>query len=194
MRADAGGCPAATHFLLLRQKKSNQRKGDPTSGSFRCATGNLRCSIPPAGKTTRLWLKQVFPLDAVSISAPRPSLHGVGEQIRIGFGEPQARSACGESSDFVFVFLPPNPWRGAEKHRARRIRAETCLSRRRVVSDPGWTEHRRVPRRGRRTGSPFFSLGFFGEAKKSNSPAGATPGLVVKGTTAYSAQTTRGQP
>jgi hypothetical protein len=26
----AGGSPAASHFLLLRQKKSNQRKGDPT--------------------------------------------------------------------------------------------------------------------------------------------------------------------
>ncbi|MDO8370443.1 MAG: hypothetical protein Q7T39_00805, partial [Polaromonas sp.] len=26
-------------------------------------------------------------------------------------------------------------------------------------------------------GSPFFSLGFFGEAKKSASPAGARPGL-----------------
>ena len=25
----AGGCPAASHFLLLRQKESNQRKGDP---------------------------------------------------------------------------------------------------------------------------------------------------------------------
>ena len=25
----AGGSPAASHFLLLRQKESNQRKGDP---------------------------------------------------------------------------------------------------------------------------------------------------------------------
>jgi hypothetical protein len=25
----AGGCPAASYFLLLRQKESNPRKGDP---------------------------------------------------------------------------------------------------------------------------------------------------------------------
>jgi hypothetical protein len=25
----AGGCPAASHFFLLRQRKSNQKEGDP---------------------------------------------------------------------------------------------------------------------------------------------------------------------
>ena len=29
-------------------------------------------------------------------------------------------------------------------------------------------------------GSPFFSLGFFGEAKKSKSPAGASPGIFAR--------------
>ncbi|MGB4117476.1 MAG: hypothetical protein WBK51_13125, partial [Polaromonas sp.] len=32
------------------------------------------------------------------------------------------------------------------------------------------------PRSGPDCGSPFFSLGFFGEEKKSKSPAGASPG------------------
>ena len=45
----------------------------------------------------------------------------------------------------------------------------------------GCAEHRRLPRRaaaGTQTvGSPFFWVLFFGEAKKSTSPAGATPGL-----------------
>jgi hypothetical protein len=36
------------------------------------------------------------------------------------------------------------------------------------------------PRSGPDCGSPFFSLGFFGEAKKSKSPAGASPGSYVK--------------
>jgi hypothetical protein len=36
----AGGSPAASHFLLLRQKESNQRKGDPNPPSLR---DPLRC-------------------------------------------------------------------------------------------------------------------------------------------------------
>ncbi|MET3394209.1 hypothetical protein ABIC33_004883 [Variovorax sp. 1140] len=47
--------------------------------------------------------------------------------------------------------------------------------------DPAKCEHRRLPRsaaKGSQTvGSPFFCLRFFGEAKKSRSPAGASPGL-----------------
>ena len=38
------------------------------------------------------------------------------------------------------------------------------------------------PRSGPDCGSPFFSLGFFGEAKKSKSPAGASPGMLARGT------------
>ena len=33
------------------------------------------------------------------------------------------------------------------------------------------------PKNSQTIGSPFFSLGFFGDAKKSKSPAGARPGL-----------------
>ena len=39
----AGGCPAATHFSLLRQRKVSKRKATRLSGSRRCASGNLRC-------------------------------------------------------------------------------------------------------------------------------------------------------
>ena len=49
--------------------------------------------------------------------------------------------------------------------------------------DPTLNEHRSVPvakRRDSDCGSPFFSLGFFGEAKKSKSPAGASPGRLMK--------------
>ena len=35
------------------------------------------------------------------------------------------------------------------------------------------------PQSGPGCGSPFFSLGFFGEAKKSKSPAGASLGMLV---------------
>ncbi len=39
----AGGCPAATHFSLLRQRKVSKRKATRLSGSLRFASGNLRC-------------------------------------------------------------------------------------------------------------------------------------------------------
>ena len=44
---------------------------------------------------------------------------------------------------------------------------------------PAQTEQRSEPSRsdGEAFGSPFFCLLFFGEAKKSESPAGARPGL-----------------
>jgi len=37
----AGGSPAASHFFLLRQRKSNQKEGDPGLPPLR---GTLRCS------------------------------------------------------------------------------------------------------------------------------------------------------
>ena len=37
----AGGSPAASNFLLLRQKKVTKEKATRLSGSLRCATGNL---------------------------------------------------------------------------------------------------------------------------------------------------------
>ena len=78
----------------------------------------------------------------------------------------------------------PHPSGWTEERRQKRIRAGTCLRRSRVfVPDPAFDEHRRLPRsaaQGTQTiGSPFFSLGFFGEAKKSKSPAGASPGLLA---------------
>ena len=61
---------------------------------------------------------------------------------------------------------------------------QTCLSRRRVVWTAAEVEQRRLPEAKRRdpdVGSPFLWLRSFGEAKERDSPAGATPGLVVKG-------------
>ena len=39
----AGGCPAASNFLLLRQKKVTKEKATRLSGSLRFASGDLRC-------------------------------------------------------------------------------------------------------------------------------------------------------
>jgi hypothetical protein len=67
--------------------------------------------------------------------------------------------------------------RGAERFADQ---GRSCLSEA-SSADPAKREHRRLPRsaaKGSQTvGSPFFCLPFFGEAKKSRSPAGARPGL-----------------
>ena len=54
---------------------------------------------------------------------------------------------------------------------------------RQVSKNSAGSEQRKVPEAKRRDpdcGSPFFSLGFFGEAKKSKSPAGASPGMLAR--------------
>ena len=43
----------ARHFFFASPKKSTQKKGDPKSGSLRCASGNLRCSVSAGSGTTR---------------------------------------------------------------------------------------------------------------------------------------------
>ena len=84
----AGGCPAATHFLLLRQKKVSKEKATLVPASLRCATGNLRCSVQPGSKTTRLRLKQVFALIRLDL---RSSAHpqGVGRNTSSRRQEPE---------------------------------------------------------------------------------------------------------
>jgi hypothetical protein len=51
----AGGSPAASYFLLLRQKESNQRKGDPglppLRGALRCSTGQAAAELALRAQT-----------------------------------------------------------------------------------------------------------------------------------------------
>jgi hypothetical protein len=76
----------------------------------------------------------------------------------------------------VRIFLPL-PSVCAEERRARRIRASDCLSEASSSGTPAGPSTAGCPQRSGGTqtvASPFFSLGFFGEAKKSKSPAAAT--------------------
>jgi len=74
------------------------------------------------------------------------------------------------------------PSRCAEERRFWRIRARVCLSdakRREFSETPPKPSTAGCPQRSegtQRVGSPFFWVLFFGEAKKSASPAGARPG------------------
>src|ERR1700693_802836 len=44
-----GGSPTASHFFLLRQRKSNQKEGDPglppLRGTLRCSTGQAAAAL-----------------------------------------------------------------------------------------------------------------------------------------------------
>jgi len=75
----------ATYFSLLRQRNLRKRKATRLSGSLRCATGNLRCSIPAGVGRTR-FAQTTAALDTASICAARPSQTGLGEKIGFGIG------------------------------------------------------------------------------------------------------------
>jgi hypothetical protein len=51
----AGGSPAASHFFLLRQRKSNQKEGDPglppLRGALRCSTGQAAAELALCAQT-----------------------------------------------------------------------------------------------------------------------------------------------
>ena len=77
-----------------------------------------------------------------------------------------------------FRIYPPSRSGWAEERRSGRIKIlDVRRPRSGLVSKISVrSEHRKVPAAKRRDpdcGSPFFSLGFFGEAKKSKSPAAA---------------------
>ena len=148
----------ATDFLLLRQKESRQRKGDPAVGvpalrsgqpavlAFRGVRAKLAC-----GSNTRSPDPRKAPL--------------LGTHRRECSGRRFARPT---------EYQQPN-----QKHKdaPRRVLPwYSCwgpLCACRGASTAG------CPKRsaGTRTvGSPFFCLLFFGETKKSESPAGARPG------------------
>jgi hypothetical protein len=157
------------------------------SATLRFATGSLRCSVQPGSKTTRLRLKQVFALIRLAL---RSSAHTQGVRKEYQTAEDKKNEylkkqghatacPCLYLSSLSLVFgsrsrLPRPGW--AEERRDKRIRAKTCLSRRRVVFDPAWLEHRRLPvakRRDPDCGSPFLLLTFLlAKQKKSELPPG----------------------
>ena len=79
-----------------------------------------------------------------------------------------------------FSPLPVGLGRGAEP---KTDQGERLFERSEFELAPVFGEHRRLPRsaaQGTQTiGSPFFWVLFFGDAKKSASPAGARPGLLA---------------
>jgi hypothetical protein len=178
----AGGSPAATHFLLRRQKKVSKEKATLLSASLRFAPGNLRCSVQPGSSSNSLRSNNRSP-SSVWTSAPRRIQKGGGCGNGSGFGYAiglrQGRALRVLASPHPHSLPPPvGLGRGAQAKADQGSRlsepkassSETPL----LPSTAGCLER---SGRTQTIGSPFFSLGFFGEAKKSKSPAGASPGL-----------------
>jgi len=174
----AGGCPAATHFLLRRQKKVSKEKATLLSATLRFAAGNLRCSVQPGPGSNSL-CSDNRPSFSVWTSAPRRIQKGGGDGFGIGLRQGRAKRVL--ASPRPHPFPPPvglgrraqaKTDQGSRLFEAKPSSSETPL----LASTAGCLEG---SGRTQTIGSPFFSLGFFGEAKKSKSPAGARPGLLA---------------
>ncbi len=170
----AGGCPAASNFLLLRQRKVSKRKATRLSGSLRFAPGNLQCSTK-AGSGTNSASPQTS-------ACPDPLLSALLGPARMGGIEigraKQYRQghalACPCPSPTLF-FSSPTPSGCAEERRAGRKRASDCLSEASLSSTLAGPSTAGCPERSGGTqaaGAPFLCLLSFGEAKESELPPG----------------------
>jgi hypothetical protein len=161
--------PAADLLSFASPKESRQRKGEPTTGPLR---GSLRCSVRPGYAQTRFaqTCAPLFP-GAPALLSP------FGRQGARGIGLPfsQAWWPMGESVPELCRHALASS-AGLGGNRAAHVRRPRSGQ---VCADPARTEQRSRPEAKRRdsaSGSPFFWVLFFGEAKKSASPAGARPG------------------
>jgi len=173
----AGGSPAATHFLLLRQKKVSKEKATPLSASpFAFATGATCGARSSRGRARTRLTPQ-------TIARPDPSGPALlGAARRGGARVPKP----GSSEDALCASSPPriridplSPLGWAEERRSKRIRARDCLSRRRVRARPRFDRAPQVARseaKGPRL-SGRLSFGYFSLAtqRKVPRPPGRDP-------------------
>jgi hypothetical protein len=179
----AGGCPAATHFLLRRQKKVSKEKATLLSASLRFAAGNLRCSVQPGSRSNSP--------SAQTIASPDPSGPallgayrrvvgsgaGAGAHSQSGSGE---NALCASSPPRIRVgFLSSHPSGWAEERSRKRIRASDCLSAASSSSTPFSASTAGCPAAQRRGPGPSGRL-FFGDfllaTQKKVTCRRATPG------------------
>jgi len=160
-----GLAPAGDLLFFASPKKPKEKKGDPQSGPLR---GSLkRLKEPENLETSQLRCRRTSRFFNPSPSAfSSPARTGYAEE-----GSPNPNSCLPP------VLAEPSSADGGGTS------GQTCLRRSRVVWTAAGIEQRRLPvaqRRDSDCGSPFFSLGFFGETKKSKSPARASTGSDMK--------------
>ena len=179
----AGGCPAATHFSLSRQRKVSKRKATLLSATLRFAAGNLRCSVQPGSRSNSP--------SAQTIASPVPSgpplLGAARRVVRTG-----ADSGSGSGEDALCASSPPRvgiwifapyPSGRAEERSRKRIRASDCLSVASSSSTPFSASTAGCPVAQRRGPGPSGRL-FFGDfllaTQKKVTCRRATPGMPRK--------------
>ena len=185
MLLHAGGCPAATHFLLLRQKKVSKEKASRMRRPY--AALRARC-VARSGRglaRTRLRLKQSRALirpalcyspthNVAGFSVSRPALPGIATRRR----SPVYSTQCGAQRHERRSVSPP-PSVCAEERRTRRIRTGDCLSRRRVRARPRLIRAPQAVRseaEGRIQWGRLFFAHFLLAKQKKVSCCRATPG------------------
>ena len=179
----------ASYFSLLRQRNLTKRKATRSLGP--CAALWATCAARRRRKFQKLVCCAAFgQLKFLSVPscAAQPSQDGFKAKNR-NRGAERAKRVL---RNLAVGISSPTPSVCAEERRARRIRARDCLSRRRVRARPRLDrapQGARSAAKGRRQ-QGRLSFGYFSLAKQrtSASPAGARPGLVVKGAATNSSE------
>ena len=172
-------------MLFRSPKESKQRKGDPQPGPLRGSLKKLK--VPENLETSRLCRRRTskfFNPSLSTFSSPARTGWGIEVKVKVELRPASKRFALAGSPNPspnpslnpVLAGLEKKAGVGLKNLDVRRLRS-------RLVSKfSGTFNFFKEPQSGPDCGSPFFSLGFFGEAKKSKSPAGASPGMLARGT------------
>ena len=141
------GSPGGESLSFASPKESNQRKGDPQSGPLRGSLKKLK--EPENLETSRLCRRRTSRFFNPSPSAfSSPARTGWGNRLGGGVAEPSPLpSPRGRGRKSESEFIPPNPWRGGEERRKKRIRARTCLSEASLCVTPLFTSTAACPKR-----------------------------------------------
>ena len=178
-----GLAPAGEALFFASPKKSTQKKGDPmVRVPYAALRGNLRCSAK-AGSGTNSPAAQTSacpdPLLPALFGPARRGLRRKTKPIpKADSGSKDAQSATLRSP----LPFSPTPSVGAEERRARRIRADTCLSVASLCQTPAGPSTAGCPgakRRGRRQRGRLFFGDFLLAKQKKVTCRRATPGQLA---------------
>jgi hypothetical protein len=160
-----------THFLLLRQEKVSKEKASRSQGRY---------AVPCAARVRWGRVQTRF---AQTCTRPYPPATALLSPVTTALDTKLRSLVCGivnsqyqfPLSETVSAARPPSrPCRAAQR---RADQGGRMSERSEFATDPARREQRRVPRSGTVSGSPSLCLLSLGEARESESPAGAKPGL-----------------
>ena len=176
---------------MPRQRNLTKRKATRSLDPYADASGNLRCSqeteILETSRLRRRRTSKIFIRFLLRSSAQPGRVWGGGRTpqsrgTKRGWSPDQVRDDR-EKREPESESIPHPVEAGPSSADGGGRSGQTCLSRRRVVWTAAVVEQRRLPAtkwRDPDVGSPSLCLLSLGEARESESPAGARPGLVVK--------------